>query len=91
MERIGVRELRQQASRYLARVRNGETFEITENGKPVAQLIPAQPSSVAALYASGYIRPAEGKGGIQAFLAHKPRDFGFDVMVELDATREERL
>jgi prevent-host-death family protein len=38
MERIGVRQLRQQASRYLDRVAAGETFVITEYGKPVAVL-----------------------------------------------------
>ena len=32
MERIGVRELRQHASRYLDRVKAGETVEVTERG-----------------------------------------------------------
>jgi len=41
MERIGVRELRQHASRYLARVRLGETLEVTERGRPVARLVPS--------------------------------------------------
>jgi prevent-host-death family protein len=91
MEQIGVRELRQQASRYLARVKDGESFEITERGKPVAQLVPAQVSGIAALYASGYIRPAQGKGGMAAFLAHKPRRYDFDLVAELEATREERM
>jgi prevent-host-death family protein len=40
MERIGVRELRQHASRYLARVRAGETIEVTDRGTPVARLVP---------------------------------------------------
>lgn len=30
MERIGIRELRQNASRYLAKVKTGETVEVTE-------------------------------------------------------------
>jgi prevent-host-death family protein len=38
LEQIGVRELRQQASRYLERVAAGESFVITEYGKPVAVL-----------------------------------------------------
>jgi prevent-host-death family protein len=38
LDAIGVRELRQQASRYLARVAAGESFVITEYGKPVAVL-----------------------------------------------------
>lgn len=40
METIGVRELRQHASRYLARVANGESLEVTDRGRPVARLIP---------------------------------------------------
>lgn len=40
MKRVGVRELRQQASRLLARVAVGESFEVTDRGRPVALLIP---------------------------------------------------
>ncbi|MDT7703988.1 MAG: hypothetical protein QOJ30_6313, partial [Pseudonocardiales bacterium] len=36
VERIGVRELRQNASRYLALVKGGETVEVTERGELVA-------------------------------------------------------
>lgn len=38
--RVGVRELRQNLSVYLRRVRKGETFEVTERGQPVARLTP---------------------------------------------------
>ena len=37
--RIGVRELRQNASRYLDRVKSGETVEVTERGQLVAVLL----------------------------------------------------
>ncbi len=40
MERIGVRELRQNASRWLARVAAGETIEISDRGRLVAILTP---------------------------------------------------
>jgi prevent-host-death family protein len=40
MERVGVRELRQNLSVYLRRVRRGETLEVTERGQPVAVLHP---------------------------------------------------
>ena len=40
MESIGVREIRQQASRYLRRVEAGESFEITARGRPIAVLVP---------------------------------------------------
>lgn len=38
MDEIGVRELRQNASVYLRRVAAGESFTITDYGKPVAVL-----------------------------------------------------
>jgi prevent-host-death family protein len=40
-ERVGVRELRQNLSVYLRRVKDGETLEVTERGEPVARLTPA--------------------------------------------------
>jgi prevent-host-death family protein len=40
MKRIGVRELRQNASKYLADVESGESIEITDRGRPVARLVP---------------------------------------------------
>jgi prevent-host-death family protein len=43
MERIGVRELRQHASRWLRRVAAGESFEVTDRGRPVARLVPVPP------------------------------------------------
>jgi prevent-host-death family protein len=46
-ETVGVRELRQNISRYLDRVKEGETFVVTEHGREVARLVP----SVAARYA----------------------------------------
>lgn len=38
--RVGVRELRQNLSVYLRRVKNGEMLEVTERGRPVARLTP---------------------------------------------------
>jgi prevent-host-death family protein len=40
MRSIGVRELRQHASRYLREVERGETIEVTDRGRPVAVLSP---------------------------------------------------
>jgi prevent-host-death family protein len=60
MERIGVRELRQHASRYLSRVKAGETVEVTERGELVALLVPPDPASSARdrLVADGRLLPA---------------------------------
>lgn len=38
--RVGVRELRQDLSKYLRRVARGETLEVTDRGQPVAVLAP---------------------------------------------------
>lgn len=40
MERVGVRELRQNLSVYLRRVRRGDALLVTEHGRPVAALQP---------------------------------------------------
>ncbi|MEJ7797101.1 MAG: type II toxin-antitoxin system prevent-host-death family antitoxin [Solirubrobacteraceae bacterium] len=40
---VGVRELRQNLSRYLAEVKGGESFSVTERGREVARLTPSGP------------------------------------------------
>lgn len=40
MERVGIRELRQNLSVYLEQVKDGVTFEVTDRGTPVAVLAP---------------------------------------------------
>lgn len=41
--RVGVRELRQNLSRYLDEVKGGESLTVTERGRDVARLTPAGP------------------------------------------------
>jgi prevent-host-death family protein len=44
MDTIGIRELKQQTSKILRRVReDGETIEITYHGEAVARLVPVTP------------------------------------------------
>jgi prevent-host-death family protein len=40
---VGIRELRQNLSRYLERVKLGETLTVTEHGHEVARLVPSSP------------------------------------------------
>lgn len=64
--RVGVRELRQNLSIYLRRVKAGETLEVTERGATVAELGPARvkPASVVErLIAEGRITPARRSHG----------------------------
>lgn len=60
--RVGVRELRQNLSIYLDRVKQGETLEVTEHGQPIAQLAPRPPkpiSTIDRMIAEGRITPAK--------------------------------
>jgi prevent-host-death family protein len=59
---VGVRELRQNLSVYLARIARGETLEVTDRGQPVAILAPL-PTVVPALERlrrEGRLIPATG-------------------------------
>ena len=61
MRAIGIRELRQQASRYLREVRAGETIAVTDRGNPVAWLVPVpEASGLDELAASGRLLRADG-------------------------------
>lgn len=56
-----MRELRQNASQWLQRVQGGESFEITDRGRPVALLIPRpQEGIVERLIATGQMRQGIG-------------------------------
>jgi prevent-host-death family protein len=85
MESIGVRELRQNASRYLARVVRGETIQVTDNGRPVALLIPNPRDRWDEMIARGQVAPAEDHS---PFTDDPPRDFGFNASEELERMRE---
>ncbi len=60
MERVGVRELRREASAILRRVAAGETVEVTDRGRPVAVLLRSMPTGLARLEREGLLRRAEG-------------------------------
>jgi prevent-host-death family protein len=63
-EKIGIRELRQHASRYVAMARAGKRVPVTDRGKLVAYLVPAEePRSVfEQLVASGQVQRATKRG-----------------------------
>ena len=84
MDRIGVRELRQHASRYLARVVNGETLEVTDRGRPIARLVPVHTNAWDDLIASGKVTPAEDDTDVTDEL---PADYGVDASAALAVMR----
>jgi prevent-host-death family protein len=57
MQQVGVRELRHNLSAWLRRVRDGEAFEVTDRGTPVAVLapLPSETDPVALLESRGQI------------------------------------
>jgi prevent-host-death family protein len=59
-DRVGVRELRQNLSKYLRRVLSGETLEVTDRGRAVAVLapLPAEATAIDRLAALGMLRRA---------------------------------
>lgn len=93
MESVGVRALRQNLSRYLVQVKEGESFRVTERGREVARLVPSGPtdSVIARLVAErGATMPTANL--VELAKAHRPRSSGGPSSRELlDAEREERL
>jgi len=59
-ELVGVRELRQNLSVYLARLATGTVFRVTDRGRAVAMLIPlpTHNTTVERLVAAGRAKPA---------------------------------
>ena len=59
MTSVGIRELRDGLSRYLAEVRAGHTVTVTDHGRAVARIVPIdQPSPLERLIAEGLVEPA---------------------------------
>lgn len=60
--KVGIRELRQNLSVHLRKVKQGESLEVTERGQPVALLtpLPERMSARERLIAAGRIRPGRG-------------------------------
>ena len=92
MERIGIREMRQNLSRYTRRARNGESFLITDRGQEIAQLTPApgRASAVDRLVAERGAR--RGVGDLIDVLEELPTPISGPPSSDvLDGLRSERL
>lgn len=92
MERIGIREMRQNLSRYAQRARRGEAFVITDRGTDVAQLGPplARASSIDRLVAERGAR--RGHGRLLDVIAQLPEPIAGPATAEvLDEIRADRL
>jgi prevent-host-death family protein len=89
---VGIRELRQNLSRYIARVKEGETLTVTERGREVARLSPAGPkdSAVARLVAERGATMPKGDLLDLVWSDGVPPDAPPSQQI-LDELREERL
>jgi prevent-host-death family protein len=84
MERIGLRELRQNASRYIAQVVQGETVEVTQRGRLVARIVPAGENTWDDMILRGDVIPAASSAGL---LDEAPVDYRIDASAELQKLR----
>jgi prevent-host-death family protein len=64
METIGLRELNQNPSKAVARVRAGVSLLVTDRGKPVLRMVPEleHRSTLQQMIASGVVRPPVEQG-----------------------------
>ena len=62
---VGVRDLKNNLSRYLERVRDGDEVVVTDRGRPIARLIAVDASTdrLADLIDQGLVRPATAPRG----------------------------
>ena len=60
---VGVRELKNQLSSFLDRVKAGEEITVTEHGRPIARLsaVGSDVDRMAVLVAAGIVQPATGR------------------------------
>ncbi len=94
MERVGIRELRQNASKYIERVKAGETLEVTERGTPVAVLapLPDTASILERLRAEGRLTPATGRiEDLPPPIKVDDPDISRKIREALDETRADRI
>lgn len=93
MNRVGVRELRQNLSRYLVEVKAGQSYVVTERGREVARLTPSGPSDspLARLVAErGATMPGADLVGLSRHSRRRPAS-GPPSEKILEELREERL
>ncbi len=76
--RIGIRELRQEASVYVNLAEKGYTVDITNRGRLVARLVPVREpgSPLERLIAAGIVEPAEEPGGAGGLEPYPPSKQG---------------
>jgi prevent-host-death family protein len=90
---VGVRELRQNLSVYLRRVKRGERLTVTERNVPVAELVPlgADEDPWERLVREGRIIPAKRPGGFKDLPPPIKTDDPYAGTKALQDLREDRF
>jgi len=58
--KVGIRELRQQASAVRKRVVSGEVIDVTDHGHPIARIVPLRPGVLDQLVVEGRASESDG-------------------------------
>lgn len=89
MASVGIRKLQQHASEVVERARNGELIEITDRGRPVAQIGPLKRTRIEALVEAGVLsRRPEAVTDLRAI---EPIKADRTIRELLDEERAERV
>jgi prevent-host-death family protein len=92
METIGLRELNQNPSKAVARVRAGETIVVTDRGRPVLRLVPEdeRPGPLQRLINSGEVSPPAELGMPDLMLELAPGVESLSDLLIEDRDKERR-
>ena len=90
---VGIRELRQNLSAYVRRVREGEHFIVTERGQPVGRLVPLveDEDPVDRLIAEGKLKPPRGDGNLSDHVPIFNEEESKEIRKWFDETREDKI
>lgn len=88
---VGIRDLKQNASEVIARVKKGESVLVTERGRPVGRIVPLSANSLDELVEAGLATAPTAS--LSELLASGPRGERSDIPSQeiLDEIREDRL
>ena len=93
-DQVGVRELRQNLSRYLERVKEGESLVVTERGREVARLVPSSgvvPPALERLLSRGASMPTGDLLAVDWSRPPRRRPARADSGTVLDEQRADRV
>ena len=93
VERVGIRELRDNLKGYLEQVERGETIEITKNGRTIGMIVPKQGAvdEVDRLVAEGRLLPSRtGYDGVRLPRRVQPSPGSRPASEILDEMRADR-